>query len=266
MENDTDKLKKYQQHLVNMLEQFSEFCDKNELDFFLVGGSALGAYRHDGFIPWDDDIDIAMLRGDFEKMEQYMSEEDNMLKGLTYSPVEHAVIPEAPIGHLYDFRVTSGSKEYAPKIDIHPLDGVPEEKYKRTLQKICALIYYLGIYHLPVKNKGKIIHWISKMLLNVIPDSVWKLLLRKTKEYCTKWNTRQSKNICSLFGVAGYEKEVMPLEWIYPLKWHKFEQTEYCVPGDRDNYLTRLYGNWKQLPNQEERKPVHKSFLYFKEE
>ncbi len=168
-----NKLKKYQDHLMEMLIEFQCFCDEHNIKFFLVGGSALGAFRHQGFIPWDDDIDVAMFRDDFEKMEAFMSGNNNKLKGLDYSPVEDKIIPEAPIGHLYDFNITE-VYTHAPKIDIHPIDGVPNNQVQRMIQKYLALIYYLGIYHLPVKNKGRFAREISKILLKIIPDKVWK--------------------------------------------------------------------------------------------
>ena len=72
-------LKELQQRLLEMLSAFWDFTEKNGLTFFLVGGSALGAVRHQGFIPWDDDVDIAMMRGDFERMEQLMAQQQNQL-------------------------------------------------------------------------------------------------------------------------------------------------------------------------------------------
>ena len=69
-----DGLEELQQRLVEMLLAFQEFTQENGVTFFLVGGSALGAVRHQGFIPWDDDVDVAMMREDFEKMEHLMSD------------------------------------------------------------------------------------------------------------------------------------------------------------------------------------------------
>ena len=96
------ELEGLQQRLVEMLLAFQRFTDDHGLTFFLVGGSALGAYRHQGFIPWDDDVDVAMMRSDFEKMEKLMASEGNRIGEFIYSPVEDHIIPEAPIGYLYD--------------------------------------------------------------------------------------------------------------------------------------------------------------------
>ena len=87
------ELEGLQGRLVEMLLQLREFTNEHGLTFFLVGGSALGAYRHGGFIPWDDDVDIAMMREDFEKMELLMEKRKNTLGDLKYSPVEHHLIP-----------------------------------------------------------------------------------------------------------------------------------------------------------------------------
>ena len=243
-----------------MFSTFQDFCEDNDIKVFLVGGSALGAFRHQGFIPWDDDIDVAMFREDFEKMEYYMGARGNRLKNLFYSPVEKQIFPDAPIGHLYDIDIVE-KVEDAPKIDIHPIDGVPENRLLRKIQQITSLIYYLGIYHLPVKNKGKFIRIFSKFLLKIIPNKLWKILLKICKYYFTSWPSEGSINICSLFGVAGYQKEIMPLEWLLPLRGCDFDGYKFWVPNNRDKYLERLYGDWRKIPEESKRKPQHQSYL-----
>ena len=86
----------------------------------------------------------------------------------------------------------------------------------------------------------------------------------KCKAYFTRWDAAQSQQVCSLFGVAGYGKEVMPREWIYPLQPHLFEGHTFLVPKDPEHYLARLYGDWKVFPPEGKRVPERDGFLYYK--
>ncbi|MBO5372836.1 MAG: LicD family protein [Lachnospiraceae bacterium] len=252
-----DGLEELQHRLVEMLLELQKFTDAHDLSFFLVGGSALGAYRHQGFIPWDDDVDIAMMRSDFEKLEKYMEEAGNRIGDFLYSPVEKQIVPEAPVSHLYDTKHIENGYENTAKIDIHPIDGIPENKMLRKVQKVASLIYYLSDYRLPVKNKGKKIRAISKVILKVTPDFLFDFYMRVTKKIFTAWDDKTSTHICSLFGVAGYEQEVMPRSYLMPLKKSKFADAEFLVPRDTHNYLKRLYGDYEKLPPKEDRYPRH---------
>ncbi len=250
-------LKNLQRRLLEMLIEFQDFTQEHGLEFFLVGGSALGACRHEGFIPWDDDVDIAMMRSDFEIMEQLMQERGNRISEMLYSPVEQHLMPDAPIGYLYDATHLEKGFANTAKIDIHPIDGVPESGFSRKLQKIVSLLYYLSEYRLPVKNKGKAIRLVSKVILRLTPGFLFDFYMRTGKKFLTRWDDRTSRNICSLFGVAGYEREIMPRSYLMPLQEMRFEQHLFLVPGDIDPYLNRLYGNYREMPPAAERFPRH---------
>lgn len=256
-------LKELQKTLVDMLVAFRTFTDEHGLTFFLVGGSALGAYRHQGFIPWDDDVDIAMMRTDFEKMEQCMAKNHNRIGAYRYAPVENHIIPDAPIGYLYDTGHIQHGYENTAKIDIHPIDGVPQGKFLRKIQEIVSLVYYLSEYRLPVKHKGKVIRTISKVILTLTPDKLFDLYIKVGKKIITAWDDRTSPEICSLFGVAGYQKEIMPRSYLMPLQEARFEGETFLVPGDIEHYLAHLYGDYMALPPKSEQKPRHKIHLSY---
>ena len=259
------ELEGLQHRLIEMLAALQTFTNEHGLTFFLVGGSALGAYRHQGFIPWDDDVDIAMMRSDFEKLEACMQKQDNRLGEFVYSPVENHIIPEAPIGYLYDTKHIAHGYENTAKIDIHPIDGVPENGFLRKVQMISSLIYYLSEYRNPVKNKGQKIRNISKVILAVTPDFMFDFYMRVTKKIFTSWSDKDSKHICSLFGVAGYKTEVMPRSYLMPLKESPFEGETFLVPGDTHDYIARLYGDYEKLPPEEERYPRHDIYMMYQE-
>ncbi|MCI8327933.1 MAG: LicD family protein [Lachnospiraceae bacterium] len=254
-------LEELQRRLLEMLAVFSEFAKENGIKVFLVGGSALGAYRHGGFIPWDDDIDVAMMRSDFEKMEHLMRNKNNKLGEFLYSPVEQHIIPDAPIAYLYDTLHAQNGYENTAKIDIHPIDGVPRGRVLRNIQYLCSLIYYLSIYRNPVKNKGKAARLVSKVILKCTPNKLFTFYLWISKKIITLWDWRKSSDICSLFGVAGYRQEIMPRDYLIPLKSVYFEGEKFLFPGKIESYLERLYGlDYVELPPEKEQKPRHKIY------
>lgn len=95
-----DRLREYQLRLLSMLKQFDSFAKKNEIPYFLLGGNALGAVRHKGFIPWDDDVDIGLYQDDYEKMAQIINQQ--MDQSFVFYNEGENPFPDAPIGKLYD--------------------------------------------------------------------------------------------------------------------------------------------------------------------
>lgn len=253
----------YQKYLLDMLLMFDDFCKENGIPYFLAGGSALGAVRHHGFIPWDDDIDLAMMRPDFERLEQLFGKQNNQLAEYRYSPVAKQIIPDAPIGHLLYLPQGEYPQNAAPKLDIHPIDGVPKGKTGRLLQRIFVIVHYMSVYRLPTKNKGKVAHEISKIIVKITPDRLFNWYARVSKKIITAKKTKDADKVCSLFGLAGYQREVMDKSILLP-----YQRVPFCgymlpVPNQVHPYLTQLYGSYNELPPVEERHPKHSGYLQF---
>lgn len=260
------ELKCYQSYLLEMLKCFDKFCKENKLNYFLAGGSTLGAIRHQGFIPWDDDIDLAMLRSDFEKMEKLMGEKNNSIstsQTITYSPIECQVIPEAPVGHLYYGKNLIKEAAIAPKIDIHPIDGVPQNILLQKIQHFFSIVNYMATYRLPTKNKGKLAKIISTILVKLTPNFMFRFYYKISKKIITGWSIEKSEKVCSLFGLAGYSKEIMPKDYLLPYGQCEFEGELFPIPARGKEYLTRLYGAFMELPSLEERMPKHTGYKQF---
>lgn len=247
-----------QRRLLEMYNALLKTAEQSSLEVFLVGGTALGAVRHHGFIPWDDDMDVAMLRPDFERLEQIFAAHGNKLYEFRYVPVENSDYNEAPIGHLYDGKaVEKFGFAHAAKIDIHPLDGVPDSSFLRRIQNISSKLYYLFVYNLPAKNKGKAMYILTGGILFLTPQGIRKFYLKVLKRIITAWDAKQASFICSLFGVAGYRREMLPQSFVRPAKTVKFEQFEYCIFQNAEEYLRQMYGEYMELPPVEKRKPDH---------
>lgn len=258
----------YHSFLLNMVLAFDRFCRENNLEYFLAGGSALGAVRHQGLIPWDDDIDLGMLRPDFERLEKLLAEKGNRLGEYVYSPVAKQVVPDAPIGHLlylpgYEEPGRAYDPADAPKLDIHPIDGVPKSGTGKKWQRFFSIVHYMAVYRLPTKNKGKAAHLISKGLVKVTPGFLFDFYAAVSRKLISAWPADRAEYVCSLFGLAGYEKEVMKRELLVPFRKVPFEGNLLPIPGKEKEYLTRLYGDYSVLPPEEDRVPKHDGYKRF---
>ena len=125
-EYDPKTLKHLQDVYLMMLKDFIKVCDENQIEYFLDGGSALGAVRHQGFIPWDDDIDIAMPRKDYDRF-VHMCLDDSRYKILSYETDEKYIYSFAKVVDSYTKLKEWGTAEYEQLgvyIDVFPMDNL----------------------------------------------------------------------------------------------------------------------------------------------
>ena len=259
MEND---LKLVQEAELEILKKVIEICDKYHLRYYAVGGTLLGAVRHKGFIPWDDDIDIAIPRPDYNTFVELARKE---LK----DPYRLTTIDDHSDRIVY-YYVKAENKavfleQYARKnknqvpvwIDIFPFDGAPdnEETAKNWIRKSKRLSSLLGMSQYSrcaadnLSNKP-----LNKLFLQLKLDrlistrAVWRAL-NKT---ATKYDYDTSEKICNLCGRYGVreivDKKVLGEGCLLP-----FESIEINGPQDYDAYLTHIYGDYKKLPPESER-------------
>lgn len=251
------ELRKFQLELLKMLEIIDKIFKENGLHYFLIGGSALGAIRHKGFIPWDDDIDIGLYRKDFERMEKILQEK--LPSNLLYCKIGENKIPNAPIGYLYNISNSEISLDKVPTIDIFAIDNVPDNKIMEKIQNIFAKMYHLCIYKKPARNRGRIAYFLTKIILITFPNFLLNYLEKLSKKIIIKYKDGNTKCVNNLFG-ANFEKvrkEVMETSILM-----EFEGKKFPIPILYDEYLTTLYGDYMKMPDKDKQQPKHKEDIF----
>lgn len=275
-----------QKKLLEVFIEFDKICKKHDLHYYAIGGTCLGAVRHQGFIPWDDDIDVAMPRNEYEKFKNTLIHElpDN-LRVLDINQEEHYACPFMKIHNINTTFIEKGMYEYPDRytgvyIDIMPLDGIPDGKWQRKVYffKLLQLArldwhrkYELNQKLNEGKSIGKRLFWriiyffIRKYPINFFSERYVQLQKKysyeKTKDLCYTWSRRASKII---FPKEDFEDYILL----------PFEGVQMRCPVGYDNFLNVLYGDYMKLPPQEERVPCHevdildleKSYLYYMKE
>lgn len=267
-EYDEQTLKKLQKTVLSIFKDFAEICEKNGFTYFSFAGTAIGAVRHGGFIPWDDDIDVAIPRKDYEKLVEII-ELDYSDKYFIMSADKFDTYP------LMTTRLTlKGTcfQEYALKgstaplgvfLDIYPLDEAPDGEKERKRRELKAFIYskLLILKHIPFPYvqfggvKAKLAHAATAtvwFLLNLFRVS-HKFLYNKAYKAAVKHNDREGDKYVWFFpqklGNAIYEKSD-----IFPTVEMDFEDTKIRFMKEYDANLRHDYGDYMKLPPVEKRK------------
>lgn len=251
------ELRKAQLKILNILNITDKILKKNNLTYFLLYGTALGAVRHKGFIPWDDDIDIGLYRKDFEKMEKIL--QDELPENFLYCKIGENKFPDAPIGYLYDVSNSEILLEKAPKIDIFPIDNIPDNVILQKIQKISAKIYHLCVYRKPAVNRGKKMYYFTKIILTLSPNFLLNFLQKLSKKIIIHWQYEKTKYIGNI--VAGEENKDVRLRTIFNEGISiQFEGKSFLIPKQWDKYLSQVYGDYMKLPPKDLQKPHHRIF------
>lgn len=255
-----EELKKIE---LDILDYVVSICEENSLIYFLDSGTLLGAVRHHGFIPWDDDIDIIMPRCDYIKLEKLIPQ-DGKYKILSmhnnssyYYPFMKVVDSETMLNE-YDVKPIDGLGVY---IDVFPVDGFPNEEHNRMKFQKKVWFYRIAECYSVMRKKPCGLDKLFKYYLFKLIG--WKSLLKKVEELATKYDCYETKYANCVVATSNKFRSV-PSE-IYQNKTKLvFEGKEYCVPKEYDYYLNLLYGNYMKLPPIEERVSNHNFEAYYK--
>ncbi len=269
MENKYETVRKLQLIQVKLIKLFVNICEKEHLIYYMSAGTMLGAVRHNGYIPWDDDADFMMPREDYEKFLQVASKYMNG----NYS-IEHFYLDNQFPNCTA--RITTSEKKIYIKsaikprienvwIDILPIDGMPNKKLARLIHK-GRLLFARAMFRLASFDKltqlNKNRPWYEKILI----EFAKRFPIQKILSYPKRWRAmdkalkKYSPKTSDLWLVflGGYKfKEMFPKTVFGKGTLYDFEGMKLMGVDDYDTYLKGIYGNYMKLPPKEKRVPSH---------
>ncbi len=238
-------------HELEMLKALSDKLESAGIRFYLIGGSSIGALRHQGFIPWDDDVDVAIMRRDFKRAEEMLCQ---LKAPFLYDPVEKHVIPDAPLGHIY---LNDGRPlEEAPRIDVFAIDNVPDSSLCEKFQNLCSMIYHVCVLRRPAENRGKLKKLFTSAICNLCPKFLLDFLQKLAYKGVTAWQNKSTKYVSNIYGVSG-KNEKVPAEFYGVPRYVAFEDVLMPIPEKAEEYNTHIYGDYMKYPPEEQRVPSH---------
>lgn len=258
------QLSDLQLRLLPMLEWFHNFCSENHLRYYLLGGTMLGAARHQGFIPWDDDVDVGMPRSDYKKFLELTEGRlfgDYVVEGIDSNK------PDFLYGYtkVYDTKTTLVENTRAKikrgiYIDVFPLDGACQRESEIPARfRPIYLRYSLLLARACAINKGR--KWYKNAVIygvRAIPG--WMLndkkLMQSIDRMCQQQDYDSCEFIGNFYGNWGM-REILPRCVMGQPKLYTFENLQLYGASDCDAYLTSLYGDWRKLPPPEKQVTHH---------
>ena len=254
-------LDQIQEKLFEVLKIVDKFCNENGIKYYIIGGTLLGAIRHQDFIPWDDDIDIAMEREEYERFISI----SNQLNSEIYEVSNYRTKKEVNFSLTRIF-INDTEIEYPKKslkvdtrlyFDIFPLDYAPKDIKKQKKQSKMLNIYKKllslreGTYY-----KNNIFYISCKFFLSLIISIVYgSSLPRKMDKEMKKYSKEKSDFLCSMASQYSYERQKMYKGIYGEPRGYLFRDKYFYGPEDYDTYLKKIYGNdYMSLPPIEKRR------------
>lgn len=259
MEN---KLRKLQLIELEILKEVDKICKKHNIVYYMAEGSLLGTIRHNGFIPWDDDLDIAMLRSDYEKFLKIAPKEiSKKYKIQHFTTIKNYWSPFIKVRYLDNSEYAQKHIEHltdhnGPLLDIFPIDSVPNENSpKQYIQAFKVKLYRgmlgLKLYRKPKNLKTYIVWFLAKFY-------TIKNLHQKLDKTFKKYNNENNPYLVNLASYYNYKKQTFSKDFYGTPRYVKFEDIMVPVPKEAEKILTKIYGeDYTNIPPIEKRITKH---------
>lgn len=262
-------LEKLHRVQLEILSDFIGVCQKYNLTYFVVYGTAIGAVRHSGFIPWDDDIDVGMLREDynkfFEVFQDELGEKYNLLTPEIDGRYACTVTHIQRKGTKFVSEASQDLKcEQCIFMDIFPFDYVAADQKAAVKQgrkaNILGKLLFLSGSAYPVIPFGgfkgeiaalgcKFIHFLLK-LIRITPQKLYKRFVEVSTAYN---NSDDRSEYVTSFEYAGCLKDRIKKNGLFPMKEVQFENLRVNIPANNHEFLSKVYRDYMQIPPENER-------------
>ncbi len=247
--------------LLGILQCFHQFCEDNRLRYYVVGGTALGAMRHKGFIPWDDDIDVGMPREDYDRFLKLSNGklQDKFAVESTDSPNKDFKYAYTKIYDTTTMLIESAQDPIVRGVyvDVFPLDGVgvSYDDSVKYIKKIIQMQNLLFSKICSISKNRKLYKNAAIIICRLLPINT-KKLITKIDKACRKRSYSQFEYVANIVGNWGI-KEIMPKAVFGRPRHYTFETLQVYGPENMHEYLSLLYGDYMKLPPVEKQKSHH---------
>ena len=242
---------------LELLRELSAFCEQHQITYFIAYGTLLGAVRHGGFIPWDDDVDVMMPHTDFERFAA-------LYKGDKFKVVFCKF--EKEFGYSFGrfvntetYSLYGKQKSYGVNLDIYPMYGCPDssQQQQQHLKRYWRLVV-ISNFLIRVRSKlARMGLWPKKTFAFYINN----FILRKQVQQLEKYPYRQGDS----FYLNSGDRAIYPKSLVAEKCLLKFEDLQVAAPLKYDELLTLHYGDYMKLPPEENRVPYHHGDYFIKE-
>ena len=256
LEKNTE-IKQAQEVMLGLLKVFASICEKHNLTYWLDGGTLLGAVRHKGFIPWDDDVDVGMIRKDYEKFLQIAESELDSKYCIQTRENDHnfgkysAKVRKR--GTIFPETGSEKLKERGIFVDVYPFDYtdnniIKANKHVNIARKLLRLLRFIQTKDRRGSCVKRVLHTLAAFCL---PE---KRLEKTYISYCKKYSNSNTAYItCFSYRMARDRNLIFAIDEMIPVRRIRFENKELLIMNNPDYYLKIMYNDYMALPPEDQR-------------
>lgn len=255
------ELRHLQLVILDIMKDIDTLCRAHNIEYYLLGGSAIGAIRHKGFIPWDDDLDIIMNNDNYNRFIEVCRKELDTSKYYLQEGLKDWSMYFSKIrlkGTRFDEGVTYSDNpdQQGIFVDVFKMDNVPSNGLKMRWQYICAKIYLC--YQLAVRGDDGHSFGLKKRLMLLMSFPLKSKAIRNwLRSQVEKYNNKDTDYYGFFYGRTNFRTSIVRKSYFGKPLRVPFEDTELCVPERYDEYLTQMFGDYMTPPPAEQQVGLH---------